>query len=102
MGPWESIPNTCSNGLGEARLYSLNFRDATSPLDINADGLLTARDRYTVRSGGGLPPSPIAITVKIGDKIYEGVGSGATILKVPGSVIGVRSLVFWNMMTEQQ
>jgi type IV pilus assembly protein PilY1 len=92
--------NTCSAGLGEARLWSLNFKDASSLTDSNVDGLLTASDRFSVRAGGGLPPSPIAITVKINDKIYEGVGSGATIIKVPNSTIGVRSLVFWNMVTE--
>ena len=92
--------NTCSAGLGEARLWSLNYKDASSLLDSNADGILTTSDRFMVRAGGGLPPSPIAITVKINDKIYEGIGSGATIVKVPKSTLGKRTVIYWNMLTE--
>jgi type IV pilus assembly protein PilY1 len=92
--------NTCSSGLGEARLYTVNFKDATSLIDQQPDNLMGLNDRYSVNRGGGLPPSPIAISTVIDGKPYEGIGSGATIITPPGIPTGRRTRVFWNIRNE--
>ena len=91
---------TCSSGLGEARLYAVNFKDATSLIDQQADGLLGLGDRYLVNKGGGLPPSPTAISTNIGGRTYEGIGSGTTIITPPGAVLGRRTRLFWSIRNE--
>jgi type IV pilus assembly protein PilY1 len=94
--------NTCSSGLGEARLYTVNYKDATSVIDQQPDGLLGPTDRYSVNPGGGLPPSPIAISTVIDGKPYEGIGSGSTIITPPGLTVGRRTRVFWNIQNENK
>ena len=92
--------NTCSSGLGEARLYTVNFKDATSVIDQQPDGLLGANDRYSVNRGGGLPPPPTLITTVINGHLYEGIQSGPNIIPPPGNVIGRRTRVWWNIRNE--
>jgi type IV pilus assembly protein PilY1 len=95
-----SSSNTCSSGLGEARLYTVSFKDATSLIDRQADGLLGLGDRYLVNKGGGFTPSPTAISITVGGKTYEGIGSGTTIIPPPGGKVGRRTRVFWNIHNE--
>lgn len=100
--PESTLPNTasCSAGLGEARIYTVNFKNAASVLDnAGADGVLGAADRYSVVPGGGLPP-PVAISVEIGGKFYEGVGVGPTIVTPPPSPLSGRKRIYWNMLNE--
>ncbi len=92
--------NTCSSGLGEARLYTVNFKDATSVIDQQPDGLLGSNDRYSVNRGGGLPPPPTLITTIIDGRLYEGIQSGPNIIPPPGNVIGRRTRVWWNIRNE--
>jgi type IV pilus assembly protein PilY1 len=97
-----SSGQACTNGLGEARIYALNFENGSAVLDFNSSGVINTADRFALRAGGGLPPSPIGITVQIDGKIYQGIGTGATIVTPPGTTIGRRSRVFWNMLTESR
>ena len=92
--------NTCSSGLGEARLYTVNFKDATSVIDQQPNGLLAPDDRFSVNTGGGLPPSPVGISTIINGTPYEGIASGSTIITPPGVPIGRRTRVFWNIKNE--
>jgi type IV pilus assembly protein PilY1 len=101
--PESTLPNTasCSAGLGEARIYTVNFKNAASVLDnANADGVLGAADRYSTVPGGGLPPPPVAISVEIDGKFYEGVGVGPTIVTPPGPLLSGRKRIYWNMLNE--
>jgi hypothetical protein len=96
-----SSANSCSSGLGEARIYTLNFKNAASVIDNAAPvGVLAANDRFTVVAGGGLPAPPVAISVQIDGKFYEGVGLGPTIISPPSSPLSGRKRIFWNMLTE--
>ena len=92
--------NTCSSGLGEARLYTVNFKDATALLDQNADGLLGSADRHADNLAGGLPPSPTAISVEIDGGFHEVVCSGPQCVTPPGVTIGRRTRVYWNIKNE--
>jgi type IV pilus assembly protein PilY1 len=92
--------NTCSSGLGEARLYSVNFRNATSVIDQQPDGLLGPNDRYSVNRGGGLPPPPVAISTIIGGKPYEAICSGPSCIPPSPGPYGRRTRVFWNILNE--
>ena len=97
-----STATSCSSGLGEARIYTVGFKDATSKIDQPVDGVLGANDRYSTVPGGGLPPPPVAISVEINGKFYEGVGMGPTIITPPGPSIAGRKRVYWNMLSESR
>lgn len=92
--------NSCSSGLGEARLYTINFKDATSVVDQQPNGLLGLNDRFAVNTGGGLPPSPVLISTEINGRLYEGIGSGPSIIIPPGVPVGRRTRVYWNIRNE--
>jgi type IV pilus assembly protein PilY1 len=95
--------NSCSSGLGEARIYTVNFKNAASVIDNAAPvGTLAANDRYTTVAGGGLPAPPVAISVEINGKFYEGVGMGPTIISPPGLPLASRKRVYWNMLSESK
>ena len=95
--PTAVAANACVGNLGEARIYGINYLTGAPTLDLNASGgVLTTADRYGVRSGGGYPPSPIAISVKIGTGTYQGIISGTKIIAAPGPVLGRRYRTFWN------
>lgn len=89
----------CSAGLGESRLYTISFKDATAIFDRNADALLQTSDRYGV-TYTGFPPSPVGVSVEIDGKYYQGVCTGAQCFSPPGPAIGRRSKVFWNFDNE--
>jgi hypothetical protein len=98
-----SNANSCSSGLGEARIYTLNFKNAASVLDNAIPvGTLSAADRYSKVAGGGLPAPPVAISVEINGKFYEGVGMGPTIISPPGLPLASRKRVYWNMLSESK
>jgi type IV pilus assembly protein PilY1 len=100
--PEASLDHTavCSAGLGEARLYAINFKNATAVIDQQPDGLMGPNDLFAVNRGGGFPAPPTAITTVINGKMYEGIGSGSTIVPPPGVTIGRRTRVWWNIRNE--
>jgi type IV pilus assembly protein PilY1 len=94
---------SCTGGLGKARDYVVNFRTSAPIRDLNVDGSLTVADRSEERPGGGLPPSPVAVTVCDGlSSCAEVVLSGAKTSLPPPVVLGRRFRSFWNLQTERK
>jgi type IV pilus assembly protein PilY1 len=103
--PESTLPvgTSCTAGLGEARDYVVNFRTSGPVTDFNVSGTLTVEDRSEVRAGGGLPPSPIGVTVCDGlSKCAEVVLSGSKTSIPPGITLGRRYRSFWNTLTERR
>ncbi len=48
----------CGSNLGIARVYEINFQDATAIVALTATSNLSAADRSAQIAGGGYPPSP--------------------------------------------
>lgn len=89
------VPGSCSNNLGEARGYAVNYADGTGTLDNE--------ERSAAFVGGGLPPSPVVATVKIGNNtvvtcigcISENNTSSIGAVRPPISVPQTRKRVWW-------
>lgn len=98
-----SVVNTagyCGSDLGEARIYALDARNASSTTDINGDGVIDAGDAYTTYPGGGLPPSPVPVIVEVpdgngGTVLKEGVITGPSALVPPGLSYNQRYRSYW-------
>jgi type IV pilus assembly protein PilY1 len=92
--PTQIDEGTCSN-LGEARLYQVGFKDASSPLGA----------RYEVHPGGGFPPTPIYVVVKVPDpadptnsskdKTVEGVIVGTNVRPPGATKFDARYRTYW-------
>jgi type IV pilus assembly protein PilY1 len=81
----------------------VNFRTSGPVRDLNVNGTLTVADRSEVRAGGGLPPSPVAVTVCDGlSTCAEVVLSGAKTTLPPPVQLGRRFRSFWNLQTERK
>lgn len=98
--PATAATNTCTGNLGEARLYMLNYLDGSSTFDVNKSGTLTAVDRYEVRAGGGYPPTPVPISVKIGGKTYQAAISGTKVITPPAPALGRRYRTYWQRLID--
>lgn len=94
--PQAAVANACTGNLGEARIYQLNYLNGAAAFDINKSGTLTIADRYQVRAGGGYPPTPVPVSVKIGDTIYDVAVSGTQVITPPGPALGRRYRTFWR------
>lgn len=89
------VPGSCSNNLGEARGYALNF--------IDGSGTLANNLRSDTFAGGGLPPSPVVATVKIGSNtvvtcigcISENNSSSIGATRPPIKVPQTRKRMWW-------
>ena len=88
-------PGVCGGNLGIARNYALNFENAAAKIPFT-DAMLSAASRSTVRPGGGYPPSPVAVFVKIDGRIQGVVVSGTTVLVPTAPPIGSRLRTFWR------
>src|SRR5207247_2701377 len=64
----QATPGQCTGSLGKALLYAVSFKDATSTIDFNSNGVLGQSERSTEKPGGGFPPSPVPVSIKIDDK----------------------------------
>ena len=94
--PSATLPaGSCSN-LGLARYYGVNYLNGGALTDINNDGTFTSVDRVT-GSSIGLPPSPIGISVQIGNQTYETVCQGTHCEKPPSVKVGQRYRVYWHL-----
>jgi type IV pilus assembly protein PilY1 len=103
--PQSTLPSgtSCNGGLGQARDYVVNFRTSGPVRDLNVNGTLTVDDRSEVRAGGGLPPSPVAVTVCDGlSTCAEVVLSGSKTTLPPPVQLGRRYRSFWNLQTERK
>jgi type IV pilus assembly protein PilY1 len=92
--PTPPAAGVCTANLGEARLYALGFQDAAATAENNGGVGLTLGDRHRVRAGGGYPPSLVPVSVKIDDRIHQGVVSGTQVLTAPIQA-GKRKRTFW-------
>jgi len=98
--PATAATNTCTGNLGEARIYMLNYLNGASTFDVNQSGTLMTSDRYTVRAGGGYPPTPVPISVKIGDKTYQAAISGTKVITPPSPALGRRYRTYWQRLID--
>jgi type IV pilus assembly protein PilY1 len=98
--PTAAANNSCTGNLGEARLYMVNYLDASASVDVNQNGVFTAVDRYNKRAGGGYPPTPVPISVKINDKTYQAAISGTQVTTPPGPVLGRRYRTYWQRLID--
>lgn len=95
----DTIPDReqCKSNLGEARLYAINFKDASIPMYYNSEGEyvpINDGSRYVEVVGGGLPPSPVGVQVVTDTgQVVTGVISGTKLLTPPGT--GRRTRVYW-------
>ena len=94
--PQAAVANKCTGNLGEARIYQLNYLNGAAVFDINKSGSLTIADRYQVRAGGGYPPTPVPVSVKIGNDIYDVAVSGTQVIAPAGPRLGRRYRTFWR------
>lgn len=92
----EVKPGQCSGGLGTALLYAIDFKDASPDLFVmNQAGVATSRTEE--REGGGFPPTPVPVSIKIGDTTHEGAITGTKVVTPATPKIGQRYRVFWNL-----
>ncbi len=80
-------PLSCKSTLGTARIYTVSYLDGTPPPDKS--------ERSTEAAGGGLPPSPVAMTVEIDGELYSGVIIGEKPIKDEYGQVGSRKPTFW-------
>lgn len=98
--PTASSTNACVGNLGEARLYSLSYLNASSTLDRNKDGYLGVADRFAVRAGGGFPPTPVPVSVMIGGMNYQAAISGTQVMTAPGTQLNRRYKTYWQRLID--
>ena len=95
-----STPGSCTGSLGLALIYGVDFKDATSTIDFNGDGVLSGSERSIERIGGGFPPTAIPFATQIGNNYYEGAITGTQVVQPPSSPVGQRYRVFWNLSVD--
>ena len=91
-----AVTGNCESNLGIARLYNVNFKDASAVRDLNGSTTLTAADRSQIKAGGGFAPPPVQVVVKIDGKLKEAVVT----FPVPTTVVGpprdARLRTYWK------
>jgi len=98
--PATASTNSCVGNLGEARLYMLDFLNAGSTFDVDGDGSLFFTDRFRVRPGGGYPPTPVPISVRIDGKTYQAAITGTQVITPPGPQLGRRYRTYWQRLID--
>lgn len=98
--PTATAANACVGNLGEARLYSLNYLNASSTIDRNRDGQYGLADRYQVRAGGGFPPTPVPVSVILNGKDYQAAISGTQVITAPGVQLNRRFKTYWQRLID--
>ncbi|MFZ2387076.1 MAG: PilC/PilY family type IV pilus protein [Polaromonas sp.] len=99
--PTAVAANACVGNLGQARIYALNYLNAGAAIDQNKNGLFTAFDRSSTRAGGGYPPTPVAISVRIDGRTYQGAISGTQVLNAPAPPLGRRYRTYWQRLIDK-
>lgn len=98
--PASASTNSCTGNLGEARLYMLDYVNAGSTFDVNGDGSLLLSDRFRVRPGGGYPPTPVPISVRVDGKTYQAAITGTQVITPPGPQLGRRYRTYWQRLID--
>ena len=93
--PSPPAAGVCASNLGIARNYTVSMENGSAVIPYNTSGY-TAASRFQVHAGGGYPPTPVPVFVKLSGKIYQVVVSGTTVLKPPAVPIGARIRTFWK------
>jgi type IV pilus assembly protein PilY1 len=94
--PIAAESGVCSSNLGEARLYSVNFQNATPPVSMNKDSTTTVLADYIGIPGGGFPPSPVYARVIVDGKPVDVLCTGSKCLPPPGvTTTSKRSRTYW-------
>jgi type IV pilus assembly protein PilY1 len=94
--PATAATNSCTGNLGEARIYMMSYLDGSSTFDVNRSNTLTALDRFEVRAGGGYPPTPVPISVRINGKSYQAAISGTKVITPPAPPLNRRYRTYWQ------
>lgn len=97
--PATQVANSCSS-LGEARLYAVNYKTGAPALNANLDAYTTVEDRYSPTPGGGLPPTPVPVSVSIDGHVYTVAISGPNVISPPGPDINRRYRQYWRKNRE--
>jgi type IV pilus assembly protein PilY1 len=97
--PATEVADSCSS-LGEARLYAVNYKTGAPAFNANLDAYTTADDRYSATPGGGLPPSPVPVSVSIDGHVYTVAISGPNVIAPPGPDINRRYRQYWRKNRE--
>lgn len=88
--------NSCNANLGEARIYMLSYLDGSATFDVDRRDGLTLVDRYEVRRGGGYPPTPVPVSVRINGKIHQAAISGTKVITPPSPGLNRRYKTYWH------
>lgn len=86
----------CTQSLGTARNYEVDFEDASATTENNNEAGMQTDDRYSEATGGGFPPSPVPVIVNIDGETYEVVLSGTEAKTPPSTSMGRRNPVYWR------
>jgi type IV pilus assembly protein PilY1 len=93
--PTFAAPGVCGGNLGTARNYALSFENAAATINFTA-ATLSITSRSLVRPGGGYPPTPVPVFVKINGRVQQVVVAGSTVLVPAAPPIGSRIRTFWR------
>ncbi|WP_292999674.1 PilC/PilY family type IV pilus protein [Nevskia sp.] len=97
--PATAVADSCA-ALGEARLYSVNYKTGAPATNLVADGRLDSLDRYAKTPGGGLPPTPVPVSVVIDGQVFTVAISGPNVVAPPGPEINRRYRQYWRKNRE--
>lgn len=97
--PATEVAGSCSS-LGEARLYAVNYKTGQPSFNGNLDEVIGVEDRYAVTPGGGLPPTPVPVSVSIDGHVYTVAISGPNVIAPPGPDINRRYRQYWRKNRE--
>ncbi len=95
--PKAASSNSCTGDLGIARIYQLNYLNGAATANLNSKTIgLTSDDRFQERAGGGYPPTPVPVSVRIGNDDYNVAISGTQVISPPGPKLGRRYRIYWR------
>lgn len=89
---------SCAGNLGTALIYAISFKDATPQVYGIVGNAATARS--SVRPGGGFPPTPIPVAIRLDGKDYYGAITGTQVINPTLINPGQRYRVFWNLSVD--
>lgn len=98
--PPDYSSDACVSSLGTAYTYALSYTDGSAKSDLDASGTITTADRAQLRAGGGFPPSPVPVSVRIGGKDYQSIISGTKVLNPSAPSIGRRYRTYWQRLID--
>ncbi len=98
----KTVSAACSTNLGEARLYQVGIKDAGAAPPDPYTHPPSAAERYQVIPGGGLPPTPVPVSVVIDGEFKEGVLSGTTVKQPDDTAMGSRIRVYSRKVIDKK